>query len=83
MSFDAQSSKFILAVIGSGAMGRGIAQIAAQAGVQGSLFDIAKGAAAKAREAVGATFERLRAKGKLSQPAAHRAWRPGVCLFPR
>jgi 3-hydroxyacyl-CoA dehydrogenase len=34
MSFDAQSSKFTLAVIGSGAMGRGIAQIAAQAGVQ-------------------------------------------------
>ena len=78
MSFGAQSSKLTLAVIGSGAMGRGIAQIAAQAGVQVSLFDIAEGAAAKAREAVGATFERLRAKGKLRQPEAHRAWRLGV-----
>ena len=40
-----------VAIIGAGAMGRGIAQIAAQAGSQVWLFDTQSGASAKAREA--------------------------------
>lgn len=73
MSFDAQSPDLVLAVVGTGAMGRGIAQIAAQAGVRVVLFDVAPGAAAKARDALHTTFEMLRTKGKLDAASAERA----------
>lgn len=55
-----------VAIIGAGAMGRGIAQIAAQAGSQVSLFDTQPGASGKAREALGQTWDKLADKGKLS-----------------
>ncbi|MFM8588974.1 MAG: 3-hydroxyacyl-CoA dehydrogenase NAD-binding domain-containing protein, partial [Limnohabitans sp.] len=42
-----------VAIIGAGAMGRGIAQIAAQAGSEVHLFDTQSGASSKAREAIG------------------------------
>jgi len=42
----------IVAVIGAGAMGAGIAQVAAQAGHQVLLFDAKEGAAEKGREGV-------------------------------
>ena len=48
-----------VAIIGAGAMGRGIAQIAAQAGSQVWLFDAQSGATAKAREALGQTWDKL------------------------
>ena len=41
-----------VAIIGAGAMGRGIAQIAAQAGSQVWLYDTQPEAIAKARDAV-------------------------------
>jgi 3-hydroxybutyryl-CoA dehydrogenase len=66
MTFDPESKDLCIAVVGTGAMGRGIAQIAAQAGIKVLLHDTAAGAAQKAREALGATFETLRQKGKLS-----------------
>lgn len=47
-------------------MGRGIAQIAAQAGAQVLLFDTAHDAAAKACDALNATWEKLVEKGRLS-----------------
>ena len=50
-------------------MGRGIAQIAAQAGVRVRLFDVQEGAASRAREAVIAQLDRLREKGKLDAAA--------------
>ncbi len=53
-------------IVGTGAMGRGIAQIAAQAGAQVLLFDTAPEAAAKAREALSATWGKLFEKGRLS-----------------
>src|SRR4029079_8870297 len=53
-----------VAVIGAGAMGSGIAQIAAQAGHPVRLFDTRMGAAEKARAAVGGTLAGLAAKGK-------------------
>jgi len=46
-------------------MGRGIAQIAAQAGSTVLLMDNAPGAAERAREAVAAQWERLHEKGRL------------------
>ena len=55
-----------VAIIGAGAMGRGIAQIAAQAGSQVWLYDTQNGASAKAREAIGQTWDKLADKGKLS-----------------
>ncbi len=54
-----------VAVIGTGAMGRGIAQMAAQAGCQVRLFDQQAGAADAARQYIQGQWERLRDKGKL------------------
>ncbi|CAN5677224.1 3-hydroxyacyl-CoA dehydrogenase [soil metagenome] len=53
-----------IAVIGAGAMGRGIAQIAAQAGSEVLLLDSFAGAAEKAREALAAQWQKLHEKGK-------------------
>lgn len=55
-----------VAIIGAGAMGRGIAQIAAQAGSEVHLFDTQSGASSKAREAIGQTWDKLAEKGKLT-----------------
>ena len=54
-----------IAVIGSGAMGTGIAQVAATAGHQVLLFDTRTGAADKAIAQIGATYARLVAKGRM------------------
>jgi len=54
-----------VAVIGAGAMGRGIAQIAAQAGSQVWLYDTQADAAQKAKEAVFTVWDSLQAKGRL------------------
>ena len=54
-----------VAVIGAGAMGAGIAQIAAQAGHAVRLFDTRLGAAERAAKSIVATFETLAAKGRL------------------
>ena len=59
-----------VAVIGAGAMGAGIAQIAAQAGHPVRLFDTRLGAAERAAKSIAATFETLASKGKLDAAAA-------------
>jgi 3-hydroxybutyryl-CoA dehydrogenase len=58
-------------LVGTGAMGRGIAQMAAQAGSHVFLFDLQPGAAQKAREALADTWLKLVDKGKMD--AAQRA----------
>ncbi|RZI95162.1 MAG: 3-hydroxyacyl-CoA dehydrogenase, partial [Variovorax sp.] len=55
-------------IVGAGAMGRGIAQIAAQAGSQVLLFDNFAGAAERARESLLAQWQKLHEKGKLDEP---------------
>ncbi len=55
-----------IGVVGTGAMGRGIAQIAAQAGAQVLLFDTASDAASKARDALLTTWGKLLDKERLS-----------------
>lgn len=55
-----------LAIVGTGIMGMGIAQIAAQAGIQVLLFDAKSGAADKGRQTLKATLEKLAAKGKFT-----------------
>lgn len=53
-----------VAVVGAGAMGRGIAQIAAQAGSTVLIFDTFAGAAERGRDAVIAQWQKLHEKGK-------------------
>ncbi|MEN6670343.1 3-hydroxyacyl-CoA dehydrogenase [Psychrobacter sp. B38] len=55
-----------LAIVGTGIMGMGIAQIAAQAGIEVLLFDAKSGAAEKGRQSLKATLEKLAAKGKFT-----------------
>ena len=59
-----------IAVIGAGAMGQGIAQIAAQAGSLVKLFDKEPSASARARQSVSAQWDKLVAKGKMDAAAA-------------
>jgi 3-hydroxybutyryl-CoA dehydrogenase len=54
-----------VAVIGAGAMGRGIAQIAAQAGSQVFLYDTQLEATEKALTAVHQVWDTLASKGRL------------------
>lgn len=55
-----------MAIVGSGVMGTGIAQIAIQAGIQVRLFDAREGAAQAARDNLKRTFDKLVEKGKIS-----------------
>ncbi|MDZ4125749.1 MAG: 3-hydroxyacyl-CoA dehydrogenase NAD-binding domain-containing protein, partial [Hydrogenophaga sp.] len=52
-------------VVGTGAMGRGIAQMAAQAGSLVWLFDVQPGAALAARDALQTTWQTLVNKNKM------------------
>lgn len=73
MKPEIHSPNLTLGIVGAGAMGRGIAQIAAQAGLRVLLFDLQSGAAAAARDAVAATLSGLAAKGKIDKAAAEAA----------
>lgn len=55
-----------LAVIGGGVMGRGIAQVAATAGIQVSLLDVSDEAARKSLEEIRRSAEREASKGRLA-----------------
>ncbi len=70
---DPQRADFTLAVVGTGMMGRGIAQIAAQAGIRVLLHDTNASAAPAARESVAGTLAKLVEKGKLFPEDAARA----------
>ena len=69
----------IIGVAGAGAMGRGIAQIAAQAGITVRLFDVQPEAIAGAREALQAVWARLVEKQRMSAEAAAAALE---CIVP-
>ncbi len=73
MSPDIQSPDLCIGIVGTGAMGRGIAQIAAQAGIRVLLYDALHGAAASARETVVGTLGKLAEKGKITQAALDAA----------
>jgi 3-hydroxybutyryl-CoA dehydrogenase len=57
-------------IVGTGAMGRGIAQLAAQAGSLVKLFDTQADAAGKAREALATQWDKLVGKGRLEDALA-------------
>lgn len=63
----------VVAVVGTGAMGAGIAQVAAQAGHPVKLLDNRPGAAEKAVEGIRAQFAKMVEKGKLTVEAAAAA----------
>ena len=73
MSQSPLSQQAVVAVVGTGAMGAGIAQVAAQAGHVVKLLDNRPGAAAKAVGGIRAQFARLAEKGKISAEAAQAA----------
>jgi 3-hydroxybutyryl-CoA dehydrogenase len=60
----------IIGVIGAGAMGRGIAQIAAQAGSQVMLFDKDHAASSRAINDIRAQWDKLVAKGRIDAALA-------------
>ncbi|MFN3658773.1 MAG: 3-hydroxyacyl-CoA dehydrogenase [Pseudolabrys sp.] len=63
----------VVAVIGAGTMGRGIAQVCAQAGIATLLYDTRAGAAAEAVASVDKALDGLVAKGRLAAEAKQAA----------
>jgi 3-hydroxybutyryl-CoA dehydrogenase len=70
---DSTRNDLLLGVVGTGLMGRGIAQIAAQGGVRVLLHDARPEAAAEAREAIAQTLSNLAGKGRISADDAAAA----------
>jgi 3-hydroxybutyryl-CoA dehydrogenase len=66
MPIDIDSPALTIGIVGSGVMGRGIAQIAAQAGIRVLLHDSREGAAAEARQSLESMFGKLAEKGKIT-----------------
>ena len=60
----------IVGIIGTGAMGRGIAQIATQAGSTVLLMDVQAGAAQEARDSICQQWDKLVAKGRIDPAVA-------------
>jgi 3-hydroxybutyryl-CoA dehydrogenase len=73
MPLDATRTDLSLAVVGTGVMGRGIAQIAAQAGIRVVLYDTRSDAAPAARDHLAQMISRLAEKGRLTPDAAKAA----------
>lgn len=64
-----QTTYRIVGIVGAGAMGRGIAQIAAQAGSTVRLYDTQPEAVQRAIADIGAQWDRLQHKGRLDAAA--------------
>lgn len=65
----------VVAVVGAGAMGAGIAQVAAAAGHLVKLVDAREGAAAAAIDGIRAQYRKLADKGRMTAEAAEAAGR--------
>jgi 3-hydroxybutyryl-CoA dehydrogenase len=73
MAFDPLSPDLTLGIVGAGIMGRGIAQVAAQAGMTVLLADARAGAAEEAKNFCAGLIRRKAEKGELSEDAAQAA----------
>jgi 3-hydroxybutyryl-CoA dehydrogenase len=62
-----------IGVVGAGAMGKGIVQIVAQAGLNVMIFDQQLEATHAARQTLGQTWDKLVARGKMTEAAAQNA----------
>jgi len=69
-----------VAVIGAGAMGAGIAQVAAQAGYQVFLFDLSQGKAEEAKKNIQQSLELRVQKGRLTRQQLDNTLQRIVCL---
>ncbi len=69
MAKDLAQADLVVAVIGAGTMGRGIAQVCAQAGIATLLYDARDGAVTEALAAVGKGLDGLVAKGRMTAEA--------------
>lgn len=79
MPADVHSPELTLAVVGAGVMGRGIARVAAQAGVRVLLHDAVEGVAAQAVVDIHHALQAAVRKGRLTTEAAGAAM---ACLQP-
>ena len=73
MSFDVNRTDLTMGIVGTGVMGRGIAQIAAQAGIRVLMYDSRPDAAREAKSSIQGTFSRLAEKGKITPGEAKAA----------
>lgn len=73
MGFDANRPDLTVGVIGTGAMGRGIAQVAAAGGMQVLMTDARAGAAQEARDFIAKMLARAAEKGSMSKEDAAAA----------
>jgi len=73
MAQDVNSPDFVIGVIGTGTMGRGIAQIAVSGGFKVKMFDAQEGAADKAQEFITRMVSRAAEKGQMSEEDAAAA----------
>src|SRR5687768_9680644 len=70
MPLDPSRPDLIVGVIGTGAMGRGIAQVAAAGGINVLMTDTRPGAAQDARDFIGKMLVRAAEKGTISREEA-------------
>jgi 3-hydroxybutyryl-CoA dehydrogenase len=61
-----------IGIVGAGAMGSGIAQVAAQAGLEVTLYDLVPASLAKSQEQLQATLAKLTEKGKITTEQASK-----------
>lgn len=73
MKRDAKKQDLVVGIVGAGAMGRGIAQVAATGGCRVLLFDAKEGAANEARDFIQGMLKRAVDKGRMEQNAADSA----------
>ncbi len=73
MASDPNSDSFLVGVLGAGAMGRGIVQVAAAGGMRVRLYDTNQDAVADARGFIAGMFTRAAEKGRMSEADADAA----------
>ncbi|MEK7230449.1 MAG: 3-hydroxyacyl-CoA dehydrogenase, partial [Pseudomonadota bacterium] len=73
MSLDPNRPDLTIGVLGTGAMGRGIAQVAAAGGIHVLMMDARAGAAQEARDFIGKMLQRAAEKGSMSHLDAQAA----------
>ena len=73
MAFDANRPDLLIGVIGAGAMGRGIAQVAAAGGIRVRLTDAKPGAAQDALKFIDGMLKRAAEKGGMTAEQAGAA----------
>ena len=70
MPKDPSSENFVIGVLGAGAMGRGIVQVAAAGGIMVGLFDTNTAAVDDAIKFIGGMFDRAAEKGRMEKDEA-------------